>query len=135
MVILNMSGKMLQLVQWLSIRLGYGLAQIRTLAGQFGGHHRRSIASIRKIYASMVDLATEAGYPRRAADTPYEYRSTLYDAFADSREAVDTITEAYVRTHYGEVPDTPAKMAQIVQFWEQLRAHVTPRAKDADSTR
>ena len=111
-----------------------GLAQLRGLAGQFSGRHRRSIASIRKIYASMVDLATEAGYPRRAAETPYEYRGRLYAAFAESEDAVDAITEAYVRTHYGEVPDTPSQMAQIVHAWEQLRTHVTPQAKDADST-
>ena len=111
-----------------------GLAQLRGLAGQFSGRHRRSIASIREIYASMVDLATEAGYPRRAAETPYEYRGTLYAAFAGGEKAVDAITEAYVRTHYGEVPDTPSQMAQIVHAWEQLRTHVTPQAKDADST-
>ena len=103
------------------------LDQIRSLAGQFGGRHHRSIASIRKIYASMVDLATEAGYPRRAAETPYEYCDTLYGAFPGGDEAVNAITEAYVRTHYGEVPDTPEKMQRIVQQWQQLQMLVAPK--------
>ena len=105
------------------------LRRLRALADRFGGQHRRSIASIRKIYASMVDLATEAGYPRRAAETPYEYRGTLYQAFPACERAVDTITEAYVRTHYGEVPDTPEKMAQIVSDWQTLQEHITPWAE------
>jgi hypothetical protein len=103
------------------------LRRLRALAERFSGRHRRSIASIRKIYASMVDLATEAGYPRRAAETPYEYRVTLYGAFPEHDAAVDTITEAYVRTHYGQVPDTPEKMAQIVRYWQALQESVTPR--------
>jgi hypothetical protein len=102
------------------------LEQIVAMASQFG-RHRRSIASIRKIYASMVDLATEAGYPRHTAQTPYEYCNTLYDVFPDGGEAVDGITEAYVRTHYGQVPDTPEKMQRIVQYWERLQEQVVPR--------
>ena len=90
------------------------LAQVRDLFNQFGDRHQRSIASIRKIYASMVDLAQEAGYPRDPAETPYEYRDTLYTAFPGAGEAVDAVTEAYVRTHYGEVPDTREEMNEIV---------------------
>ena len=106
------------------------LNRLRGLAGQLSGGHRRSIASIRKIYASMVDLATEAGYPRRAAETPYEYRHALYVAFPSSEEAIDTITEAYVRTHYGEVPDTPEEMAQIVTHWRELQERIVRRATE-----
>jgi hypothetical protein len=120
-----------EVVQDLRASLRERLNQLRNLAGQLGGGHRRSIASIRKIYASMVDLATEAGYPRRAAETPYEYRRTLYAAYPSSEGAIDTITEAYVRTHYGEVPDTPEKMAQIVDHWQQLQERIVRRAKEA----
>jgi hypothetical protein len=106
------------------------LDRLRGLAGQLGAGHRRSIASIRKIYASMVDLAAEAGYPRRAAETPYEYRHTLYAAYPSSEGEIDTITEAYVRTHYGEVPDTPQEMAQIVDYWRKLQGRVVRRPKE-----
>jgi len=101
-----------------SLRQGWD--QIKAFASQFGGR-RRSAASIRKIYASMVDLATEAGYPRHRAETPYEYRSTLHEVFPGGEGAVDAITEAYVRVHYGEVPGTPAEMNQLVQYWEQIQ--------------
>ena len=123
--------------------LQQGWEQVKAFLGQLGDRRHRSAASVRKLYASMVDLATEAGYGRRAAETPYEYRSTLYRAFAGAvagaaarageggagiwrsqpggGEAVDAITEAYVRVHYGEVPSTQAEMDRLVQYWEQLQ--------------
>jgi hypothetical protein len=104
--------------------LRQGLDNLRAFVSQFGNRKMRSAASIRKIYASMVDLATEAGYARRPAVTPYEHRDTLYEAFPGGREAVDAITEAYVRVHYGQVPDSRAEMRQIVRHWEQVQAHV-----------
>ena len=107
--------------------------QLRALASQFGGAHRRSAASIRKIYASMVDLATEAGYPRRLAETPYEYRTTLYQAFAGGESAVDAITEAYVRVHYGQVPDTREEMDQIVRYWREVQTLVARAAEGEEA--
>lgn len=108
------------------------LARLQALADRLGGAHRRSIASIRKIYASMVDLATEAGYARRSAQTPYEYRATLYQAFGGAQEAVDTITEAYVRTHYGEVPESEAEMQQIRSSWQLLEGQIVLRPEPED---
>jgi hypothetical protein len=107
--------------------------QLRAMLSQVGDRRTRSIESIRKIYASMVDLATEVGYGRREAETPYEYRSTLYQAFVDGDEAIEAITEAYVRTHYGEVPDTRQEMAQIVRHWKDLQARVVPKPKQDET--
>jgi hypothetical protein len=99
-----------------------GWNQIKAFVGQLGGQHQRSAASIRKMYASMVDLAEEAGYVRRPAQTPYEHRPALHNAFPGAEEAVDAITEAYVRVHYGEVPDTQAGMDRLVAYWKQIEA-------------
>lgn len=107
--------------------LQQGLNRLRAFVDQFGDRKRRSAASIRKIYASMVDLAGEAGYGRRPAETPYEYRSVLYRAFPGGQEPVDAITEAYVRVHYGEVPDTREEMARIVRYWELVQTLVVPK--------
>ena len=110
--------------------LRQGLDQLRALVGQLGGQHRRSAASIRKLYASLVDLATEAGYPRRPAQTPYEYRSSLHRAFPGGQEAVDAITEAYVRVHYGQVPGTQTEMDQLIAHWERVQTLVAPKAEE-----
>jgi hypothetical protein len=113
--------------------LRQGLDRLRAFAGQFESQHRRSAASIRKIYASMVDLATEAGYPRRPAETPYEYRTALYEAFAGGQDAVDTITEAYVRVHYGEVPGTREEMDRIVHCWQEVQTLVVTKPKQDET--
>ena len=91
------------------------------------GH--RSAASIRKMYASVVDLAEEAGYPRDLAETPYEHRAVLYQAFPGGNRAVDAITEAYVRVHYGEVPDTREEMEQLRLYYRELQGLVTQKAE------
>jgi hypothetical protein len=85
---------------------------------------QRSAASIRKMYASIVDLAEEAGYPREQAETPYEHRAVLYQAFPNGETAVDAITEAYVRVHYGEVPDTREEMVQLRAYYRELQGLV-----------
>jgi hypothetical protein len=61
-----------------------------------------ALATIRQMYASLVKLAAFEGFPRQQAETPYEYVATLQRAFPESPEEVALITEAYVRTHYGE---------------------------------
>jgi hypothetical protein len=88
-----------------------------------------SLATIRKIYASLVRLATASGFPRREAQTPYEYRSTLHQAFAGCEEQVQLITEAYVRVHYGERSFPAAYVQRIRDAWLAIRARqaVSPR--------
>jgi hypothetical protein len=103
-----------------------GWNRIRALADPFRGRRHRSAATVRKIYASMVDLAAEAGYPRGKAVTPYEYRETLHQVFAGGELAADAITEAYVRVHYGEVPDTQAEMDQLRQHWQLIQTLAAP---------
>lgn len=82
-----------------------------------------SLASIRRIYASLVRLATASGFPRREAETPYEYVSTLHQAFAGCEEQVQFITEAYVRVHYGERSFPAAYVQRIRDAWLAIRVH------------
>jgi hypothetical protein len=82
-----------------------------------------SLASIRQIYASLVRLATACGFPRREAETPYEYMSTLHQAFAGCEAEVQLITEAYVRVHYGERSFPAAYVQRIRDAWLAIRVH------------
>jgi hypothetical protein len=119
------------LVDDLKDGLRRALEQLRTL-GRRDAHGRRSAASIRKIYASVVDLADEAGYPRDRAETPYEHREVLYQAFPGGQSAVDAITEAYVRVHYGEVPDTWEEMEQLRRYYRDLQGLVVDKAEELE---
>ena len=103
-----------------------GLGQVGDLADlvrRYGvGRKLYSALSVRKIYASLVELATERGFPRPPATTPYEYLPTLRQAFPQHGRELATITEAYVQVHYGEVPTGNEELAHIRDCWERVQA-------------
>ncbi len=109
----------------LQAMLQSGLDRLGELAGlvsRFGAGSRFLAAvSIRRIYANLVRLATEAGYPRTQAETPYEYLPTVCRALPGSEEDVLVITEAYVNARYGLVPDTTEELQRIWDCWERVR--------------
>ncbi len=108
----------------LQAMLQSGLDRLGDLAGhlsRFGpGSRFLAAISIRRIYANVVRLATEAGYPRAEAQTPYEYLPTLCKALPGSEEDVATITEAYVNARYGLVPDSPQELQRIRDCWGRV---------------
>ena len=99
------------------------LGELAGLVRRFGpGTRFLAAVSIRRIYGNMVQMATEAGYPRDKTETPYEYLETLHQAFPASEKDLTIITEAYVNAHYGEVPDSHEELQRIRDCWERARA-------------
>ncbi len=92
------------------------LAQLARLRGE-----EYSLITIRQIYASLVKLATTSGFPRREAQTPYEYTVSLNAAFPGSGEEIQLITNAYVRTHYGERSLRPNDVQRVRDAWLTIR--------------
>lgn len=91
--------------------------------GQFGlGRDLLAALTVRRAYAQMVRQAGKLGYPRGASQTPYEYRGVLQAAFPQAQEAIDIITEAYVRVHYGEAPESDEALAAVVRALEGFKA-------------
>jgi hypothetical protein len=106
------------------------LAELIGLVGRFGPSSRFLAAvSIRRIYANLVRLATELGYPRSEAQTPYEYLVVLSEALPEFGAEVELITEAYVNAHYGQVPDTREELRRIQDSWERVKAGSTRKRK------
>ncbi len=93
------------------------LARLARLRGE-----EYSLASIRTTYASLTRLAAVSGYPRREAQTPYEYVATLLEAFPGSSEEIQLITDAYVRVHYGERSFTARYVQRVRDSWLSIRA-------------
>jgi hypothetical protein len=110
-----------------------GLDRLGELAGlvrRFGPSSRFLAAvSIRRIYTNLVRLATDAGYPRARAQTPYEYLQVLHEALPGSKEDVALITEAYVNAHYGQVPDSREELQRIRDCWERIRTRAAKKDK------
>ncbi len=102
-----------------------GLDRLGELAGLMSrlgpGSRFLAAVSIRRIYANLVRLATEAGYPRAKAQTPYEYLPILHKVWPGSKDDVAVITEAYVNSHYGQVPDTREELQRIRDCWDRVR--------------
>jgi hypothetical protein len=80
------------------------------------------IASIRRIYANLARLAAQRGFPRRDAETPYEFVSELRSAFPDGEPEERAITEAYVRVHYGEHQPSEVEVKQVMDAWQRIKA-------------
>lgn len=104
-------------------RHGWGqMGDLAHLVHLYGaGRKLHSAISVRKIYASLVDLATEKGFPRPQAATPYEYLPTLRRAFPQHGQEIGSITEAYIQVHYGEVPTSDEVLAYVRDCWERIQ--------------
>jgi hypothetical protein len=107
-----------------SLRDGWGrLKDLAGLVGRFGpGMRLYAAVSIRKIYANMTRLAETQGFPRQPAQTPYEYLPALGLAFPDCQAEATVITEAYVRVHYGELPESIRELQRIQECWRQIHS-------------
>jgi hypothetical protein len=106
------------------------LGELAGLVSRFGpGSRLLAAVSIRRIYTNLVRLATEVGYPRAEAQTPYEYLQTLFEAFPGNEAEVEVITEAYVNAHYGQVPDSREELQLIRGCWERVREREPGRRK------
>ena len=100
------------------------------LVGRFGpGMRLYAAVSIRKIYANMARLAERQGFPRQPAQTPYEYLPALGLAFPDCQAEAAAITEAYVKVHYGEAPESIRDLQHIRECWQQIRERETANVK------
>jgi hypothetical protein len=86
--------------------LDRGAQTLRDLAGlvrRFGvGRQLLAAVSVQNLYANLCRLARQRGYPRRPAQPPDAYLPALSQAFAGHDEALERITAAYMRVHYGD---------------------------------
>lgn len=84
----------------------------------------RTAASIRRIYKQMVYAATAGGYPRHVTETPYEYLHRLQELWPQNVTETTLITDAYIRVHYGEVPETRSELDDIYKAWQNLEMQI-----------
>jgi len=93
------------------------------LAGRLRPVRKAIIAArIRRIYAQMLELCAALGRPRLPQQTPLEFLPEMGEIFTDQVEALNTITTAYVRVRYGELPETDEEIDQIEQAWQEIEA-------------
>lgn len=81
----------------------------------------KTAVSIRRLYQQMEKAAAQAGYPRAVAETPYEYQSTLAQAWPEQTAETTQLTTAYVNVRYGEFPETEAEIDALKAAWKRLK--------------
>lgn len=107
--------------------LARGVRWLRDMAGlvrRFGLSQQLLAAiSVQNLYANLCRLARQAGYPRHPAQPPDDYLPVLAQAFPGQQEALARITAAYMRVHYGDLPVSPAELAQLRQDYQQVQGN------------
>jgi hypothetical protein len=82
---------------------------------------RYSTRNVRRIYASVLAYASELGHPCDEARTPYELLPVLKGTFSNSPEEIELITEAYIRAHYAEEPETKEELEAAREAWKRIQ--------------
>jgi hypothetical protein len=121
-------GEMWRESVWSSKEVGQGLLQglqgsLRQLAGLLSGREAQraySMATVRKIYASLLVLAEQRGISRPPAQTPLEYLPELRKTFPSWGTELRALTRAYVDAHYGQLPDTEAELQALRDAWQRI---------------
>ncbi len=79
-------------------------------------------ARIRWVYAQFMDLCEDLGTPRPPALTPLEFIPRAAALFPDHLPALQTLTQAYLRVRYGELPETQKEIDDVTAAWESVEA-------------
>jgi hypothetical protein len=74
-------------------------------------------ARIRRIYSQLMDMSRKLDLPRPAAVTPLEFQPRLLALFPDAQEQVVTITTAYLKIRYGELPESNQDVDTVTDAW------------------
>jgi hypothetical protein len=90
--------------------------------GNLGRAHRwLAAARIRRIYAHLMELSERLGEARPSSMTPLEFLPRLKQLFKTQENALETITQAYLRVRYGELPETGSDVVMVEQAWGRIR--------------
>lgn len=99
------------------LQIGQGLAELARLRY---GQRLLAAARIRRIYAELMDLSEDLNAPRAEAQTPLEFLPTLINVFPGLEIELNTITQAYLRVRYGELPETRAEVVEVETAWDRI---------------
>lgn len=101
------------------LQIGQGLAELTRLRY---GQRLLAAARIRRIYAELMDLSEALNAPRAEAQTPLEFLPILIGLFPGLEMELNTITQAYLRVRYGELPETREEVVEVETAWNHVSA-------------
>jgi len=92
---------------------------------------RRWIAAarIRWIYSQLLRSLSRIDLERTASETPLEYLQRVSHAIPAGADDLASITHAYQRVRYGELPETRADIDQVEASWDRVQGVIRERKK------
>ncbi len=84
--------------------------------------------TVENIYANLVRLARQRGHPRPPAQPPDEYLPALIQAFPGHDPALERITTAYMRVHYGDHPVSGEELRALRHDYAQIQIAQSEKA-------
>jgi hypothetical protein len=82
------------------------------------------LLDIREVYKGLLWEGALCGHPRYHSQTPHEYESALFAVVPAQKRDVEDITEAYVRSRYGQSRLSDEESMALVNEWLSLRAAI-----------
>ncbi len=104
-----------RLRDWLRLLRRYGL-----------GAHLLAAVTVHNIYANVLRLARQRGFPRPPAVAPDDYVPLLAQAFPGQQERLARLTGAYMRVHYGDHPVDRAELDALRADYDVVKATAPP---------
>lgn len=109
-----------------------GLQRLRRLARlvrRYGlGSQLLAAISVQNLYANLTRLARQRGFGRPPALSPDDYLPLLAQAFPGQDAALQRLTLAYMRVHYGDHPVAENELAQLRADFRAIQE--TPRQEN-----
>jgi hypothetical protein len=68
----------------------------------------------------LLDLCAELERPRPKTKTPLEFIPVAFKLFSSLLAELETITQAYIRVRYGELPETEEEVENVEQAWRRI---------------
>ncbi len=82
---------------------------------------------IRFFYLSAARRAAEAGKPRQAGQTPYEYQESLDEQFPELEPDLEGLTDAFVHARYSSQPVEQERAMAVKMLWQRVKAALRRR--------
>jgi hypothetical protein len=79
-------------------------------------------AQIIYYYLSILPRAAQRGFPRRAAQTPFEYEATLEANVPGAQQDMETLTQAFVEARYSQHTFEADQARRIRNHWQRVKA-------------
>jgi hypothetical protein len=84
---------------------------------------------VRYFYLSTERRAAQAGQPREAAQTPYEYQAELDRRFPELEPDLEGLTEAFVEARYSRQTVEKEEAAAVKTLWQRIKAALVRRRR------